>query len=313
MQKRSGYTYICENQLDSEMGLLMTDYIPYGLPHATSASPTTNRRKFGGKELATDLGLNLHDFTARWQNPALGRFTTPDPLSEKYCHISLYSFCAGDPINYIDPTGMFFDLSNLTDEELDLWNKKVSELCTSPLFNTMYNQLLESVNMYTVDVVNEFNTKDICQAMFIEAEDGSGGEIKLLSSAFQSDNRNNVVEELFHAYQSETIYDGEINREFEARIFVDAFIKEFGWGPQPGADGILEIYRKAMDVNIDSTLPVLNEISLSSPLYREQFIFDTYKFVEYNRTIGVTNPNYYTISTCYPAALINLHNKTYGK
>jgi len=95
---------------------------------ATSASPTTNRRKFGGKELATDLGLNLHDFTARWQNPALGRFTTPDPLSEKYCHNSLYSFCAGDPINYIDPTGMKWLDSNTYTELLKLLDKRILSL-----------------------------------------------------------------------------------------------------------------------------------------------------------------------------------------
>ena len=51
-------------------------------------------------------GLDLYDFHARQYDPALGRFTTPDPLSEKYYHISPYAYCANNPINAIDPNGM---------------------------------------------------------------------------------------------------------------------------------------------------------------------------------------------------------------
>lgn len=90
-----------------------TGYYPYGLPHASASEnggPETNRRKFGAKELTADLGLNLYDFAARWHNPALPGFTTPDPLAEKYRDISSYVYCAADPINLIDPSGM------------DIWN-----------------------------------------------------------------------------------------------------------------------------------------------------------------------------------------------
>lgn len=86
-----------------------TGYYPYGLPHASASEnggPETNRRKFGAKELTADLGLNLYDFAARWHNPALPGFTTPDPLAEKYRDISPYVYCAADPINLIDPSGM---------------------------------------------------------------------------------------------------------------------------------------------------------------------------------------------------------------
>lgn len=38
-------------------------------------------------------GLDLYDFHARQYDPVLGRFTTPDPLSEKYYHISPYAYC----------------------------------------------------------------------------------------------------------------------------------------------------------------------------------------------------------------------------
>jgi RHS repeat-associated protein len=61
--------------------------------------------KFGGKELDMQHGLNLYDFSARTYDPAVGRFTTMDPLAEKYYSISPYAYCANNPVNAIDPDG----------------------------------------------------------------------------------------------------------------------------------------------------------------------------------------------------------------
>jgi len=36
----------------------------------------------------------------------MGRFTSMDPLAEKYYGVSPYAFCAGNPIYYVDPDGM---------------------------------------------------------------------------------------------------------------------------------------------------------------------------------------------------------------
>ena len=33
------------------------------------------------------------------------RFSTIDPLAEKYHHLSPYAYCAGDPVNFVDPDG----------------------------------------------------------------------------------------------------------------------------------------------------------------------------------------------------------------
>ena len=84
---------------------------PYGMPHASisseAAGAEVNRRKFGGKELMSDHGYNSYDFAARYLTTGFPVFTTPDPLAEKFKHLSPHLFCAGDPINLIDPTGMF--------------------------------------------------------------------------------------------------------------------------------------------------------------------------------------------------------------
>lgn len=50
-------------------------------------------------------GLNLLDFGARWYDPLLGRFTTIDPMAEKYYSTSPYVYCNNDPVNAVDPDG----------------------------------------------------------------------------------------------------------------------------------------------------------------------------------------------------------------
>ena len=64
--------------------------------------------KYNGKEFDTMHGLNMYDYGARQQDPAVGMFTSMDPLCEKYYNISPYMYCAGNPIRYVDPTGMAY-------------------------------------------------------------------------------------------------------------------------------------------------------------------------------------------------------------
>ena len=47
------------------------------------------------------------DYGARFYDPDLSRWTTPDPLAEKYYGISPYAFCNNNPVNFVDPDGRF--------------------------------------------------------------------------------------------------------------------------------------------------------------------------------------------------------------
>jgi RHS repeat-associated protein len=75
--------------------------------------------KFGGKELDRTNGLDFYDFEARAFDPTLMRFTTIDPLAEKYYNISPYAYCANNPLRYIDPTGLAYRPKKNEDGEYD--------------------------------------------------------------------------------------------------------------------------------------------------------------------------------------------------
>ena len=77
-------------------------YYPFG---GLFASTNTQPYKYNGKELDTKKGLNWYDYGARHYDPVLGRFTTVDPLAEKYYLVSTYSYCLGNPIKFIDSDG----------------------------------------------------------------------------------------------------------------------------------------------------------------------------------------------------------------
>ncbi len=82
-----------------------TTYYPYGEP---TIGPEGQRYLFGGKEREHAGGRNSYDFGARSLTP-YARWSTPDPLAEKFYPISPYSYCGGDPINGVDRDGEFWE------------------------------------------------------------------------------------------------------------------------------------------------------------------------------------------------------------
>ena len=84
-------------------------YYPFGMSFAEGIQTSPQPYKYNGKELDTDRGLNLYDYSARYMDPALGRFSTVDPLVEKYYSISPYAYVGNNPIRRIDPTGMMWE------------------------------------------------------------------------------------------------------------------------------------------------------------------------------------------------------------
>lgn len=85
-------------------------YMPFGeLWYNQQASAYNERFKFTGKERDEETGYDY--FGARYYSSALPMWMSVDPLAGDYPWISPYAYCAWNPIKYIDPTGMWIEVS----------------------------------------------------------------------------------------------------------------------------------------------------------------------------------------------------------
>ena len=92
--------------------LQVNHYYPFGGLFGESTGNSLQRFRFNGKEFDRTHGLDWYDYGARHMSPDVGRFTTIDPMAEKYYNISPYAYCANNPVKYVDPDG-----KEPTDEE----------------------------------------------------------------------------------------------------------------------------------------------------------------------------------------------------
>lgn len=98
------------------------DYYPYGEPWQewdwtlADTYPTFNKNRFlyGGKERITQFGLSLYNFEARMYRAPLGRFSTPDKKAIDTPWLSPFAYCACNPVNFTDPTGMAVNCLSFT-------------------------------------------------------------------------------------------------------------------------------------------------------------------------------------------------------
>lgn len=88
------------------------NYYPFGLKHkgynnivSANANSAAGKYRYNGKEIQEELGLNMYDYGARFYDPALARWFTPDALAEKYYNTSTYTYALNNPVLFIDPDG----------------------------------------------------------------------------------------------------------------------------------------------------------------------------------------------------------------
>ena len=94
---------------------LINNYYPSGvliaeLPREPSLG--AHPYKFTGKELDHFNSMDFYDFEARAFDPTLMRFNRPDPMAEKYPSLGTFTYCANNPVNYVDPTGLDWYMAN---------------------------------------------------------------------------------------------------------------------------------------------------------------------------------------------------------
>ncbi|MEU7413442.1 RHS repeat-associated core domain-containing protein [Streptomyces sp. NPDC042638] len=81
-------------------------YLPYGAHRGTTDALPLTDRGFLGKTEDADTGLD--QIGARYYDPSLGRFISPDPLYDTTKPQSLngYTYADGNPTTFSDPTGL---------------------------------------------------------------------------------------------------------------------------------------------------------------------------------------------------------------
>lgn len=79
------------------------EYYPFGMLMSNSTHADRQPYKYSNKELDTSFDLNWYDFSACYQDGI--KFTSIDPMAEKYYSWSPYHYAANNPLKYIDPDG----------------------------------------------------------------------------------------------------------------------------------------------------------------------------------------------------------------
>ena len=79
-------------------------YDPYGtIIHSTKTVETYNPYGYTGREIDTD---DLCYYRARYYDPTIGRFITPDPIGFMGGDTNFYRYVGNDPVNFNDPSGL---------------------------------------------------------------------------------------------------------------------------------------------------------------------------------------------------------------
>jgi RHS repeat-associated protein len=95
-----------KNPTDNTVRTLQEDeYYAFGLRSLKQDNSSHNRYLYNGKEIQTDL-TNQYDYGARFYDPVIARWATPDPLAEINRRWSPYNYVENNPIGFTDPDGM---------------------------------------------------------------------------------------------------------------------------------------------------------------------------------------------------------------
>ncbi|NDV97306.1 hypothetical protein D0T84_20735 [Dysgonomonas sp. 521] len=101
-------------------------YYPFGSVFASTTGAEMQPYKYNGKELDAMHGVNLYDYSARYMDSQIGRFTSVDQLAEKFYSWSPYVYTFNNPLRFTDPTG-----ENPIDEILKALKQVGNEILSS--------------------------------------------------------------------------------------------------------------------------------------------------------------------------------------
>ena len=92
--------------IDEEGNVLQsTAYYPSGVPLTSNDLAPQTIKLHTGKDFFDLQGAGWYDNQARYYDCLLGRFTSQDPLAEKYPGLNPYNHCANNPLRFVDKDG----------------------------------------------------------------------------------------------------------------------------------------------------------------------------------------------------------------
>ncbi|KPE49029.1 hypothetical protein AOB46_22265 [Chryseobacterium indologenes] len=111
----------------------VNNYYPFGLLHNyTVTTQNAYQYKYNGKELQE---TGMYDYGARFLMPDIGRWISPDPLSEEYRRWSPYNYAVNNPVRFTDPDGMsVYDIIGVTKQDAQKFKADVHKVLSDSKF-----------------------------------------------------------------------------------------------------------------------------------------------------------------------------------
>ena len=201
-------------------------------------------RRFGGKEIAGQkagasvsqngtpsalagtpaaaAGRPYLDFGARLYDPRTAAWLSHDPLSEKYYPISPYAYCAGNPVNLVDPGGLSIRALgiNAIDTFLNMLSDEELQYISFDSNGVLNNDLIASYsgNSILLNTIKSLSSSSVLYDFMISDNDGE-------EEFYDIDNRTTPGS----YYYGVTRYPGARNKpsiDSDVHVFTASFLDE---------------------------------------------------------------------------------------
>ncbi len=281
-------------------------YLPFGEVFANQKAQNSSfdtEYKFLGKERDTETGFDY--FGARYYVSELGIWLSVDPMSGKRLWESSYVYCGNNPINRIDPNGMIWDESQLTDSQKEKWQATVQLTSQySSLFKKMYDDLAKSETVYKVKIGERTVVNGISVPGVYSRKDNT---ITFRQEGYMTQS-DTYMEEMFHAYQHDnlSLYESgkSFNFEFEAKVATVLMKEQAGFG-RFGSEPNFEIMDKFLSPNgWDVNMP--NATTIKDKVFQDGYMKGAESYRDWNKTNNYGNSHYQQPTQQSPKSLIKL-------